>query len=286
MNVWSYTLDADGHLAAKAPIIASTFRDSDPDFSPDGRRISFTSGRNGSFGIWVSDSDGGNPRLLFDGGPYVTGSSRWSPDGRRIAFDTRANDPVQVGNPSIWTIDANGGQARRLTEASTGDVAPSWSHDGAWVYFASTRGGSLQIWKTPSQGGPAVQVTHKGGFEGFETDDGKYLLYVRGRETPGIWRVPVTGGEEVLVTERDQVGYWRCWRVARGGIYFATATPPAGPRLEFLDLATGTIQPIVSLAKAPDATIPGLAVDPQGRKLLVAQYDQNGSNIIMVERTR
>jgi Tol biopolymer transport system component len=286
MNVWSYTLDADDHLAAKGPIIASTFRDSDPDFSPDGRRISFTSGRNGSFGIWVSDGDGGNPRLLFDGGPYVTGSSRWSPDGRRIAFDTRANDPAEVGNPSIWTIDANGGQARRLTDASTGDVAPSWSHDGAWVYFASTRSGSLQVWKIPSSGGSAVQITHNGGFEGFETDDGKYLLYVKGREMPGIWRVPVTGGEEVLVTDRDEVGYWRCWRVARGGIYFATATAPGGPRLEFLDLASSEIRPIASLAKAPDATIPGLAVDPEGRKLLVAQYDQNGSNIIMVERTR
>jgi hypothetical protein len=36
----------------------------------------------------------------------------------------------------------------------------------------------------------------------------------------------------------------------------------------------------------PDATIPGLAVSPDGRSLLVAQYDQNGSNIIMVERAR
>jgi hypothetical protein len=71
-----------------------------------------------------------------------------------------------------------------------------------------------------------------------------------------------------------------------GRIYFATATPPTGPRLEVLDLASGVIKPITLLSKPPDTTIPGLAVSPDGRSLLVAQYDRNGSNIIMVERAR
>jgi len=286
MNIWSWTLDAKGAVTAKAPLIASTFRDSDPDYSPDGRRIAFTSGRNGSFGIWVSDIDGGNPRLLFDGGAYVTGSPRWSPDGRRIVFDTRAHDPANLGNPSLWVVDADSGPARRLSGPGTGDVAPSWSRDGAWIYFASTRGGNLQIWKMPSAGGAAVQITRKGGFEGFESEDGRFLLYSRGRQTPGIWRVPIGGGDEVLVSDGDQVGYWRCWRVARGGIYFGTATLPAGPRLEYLDLASGAIETIAPLSRMPDATIPGLAVSPDGRALLLAQYDQNGSNIIMAGRER
>jgi Tol biopolymer transport system component/DNA-binding winged helix-turn-helix (wHTH) protein len=286
MNIWKFTLDESGRVISQAPLIASTFRDSDPDYSPDGRRIAFTSGRNGSFGIWVNDSDGSNARLLFDGGAYVTGSPRWSPDGKRIVFDSRANDPARRGNPSIWIVDADGGQLRRLTEAGTGDVAPSWSRDGAWVYFASTRSGTLQLWKIPSQGGAAIQVTRKGGFEGFESPDGKFLLYVKGREIPGIWRVPVGGGDETPLSDRDHVGYWRCWRVARGGIYFASAAPPGEPRLEFLNLATGAIEKIATLSKPPDATIPGLAVSPDGQALLLAQYDQNGSNIIMVERGR
>jgi Tol biopolymer transport system component len=107
MNIWSYAMDDAGRITSKQPLIASTFRDSDPDYSPDGRRIAFTSGRNGSFGIWLSDYDGTNARLLFDGGAYVTGSPRWSPDGRRIVFDTRANNPAKVGNPSIWAVNAD-----------------------------------------------------------------------------------------------------------------------------------------------------------------------------------
>jgi Tol biopolymer transport system component len=286
MNIWKFSLDEAGRVVGRAPLIASTFRDSDPDYSPDGRRIAFTSGRNGSFGIWVSDADGSNARLLFDGGPYVTGSPRWSPNGKRIVFDSRANDPAKVGNPSIWMVDADGGQLRRLTQADTGDVAPSWSHNGSWVYFASTRSGTLQIWKVPFEGGQAVQVTRKGGFEAFESPDGQHLLYVKGREIPGIWRVPVNGGEEVPVTEQDQVGYWRCWRVARGGLYFASAASPGAPRLAFLNLASGAIEQIATLSKPPDPTIPGLAVSPDGLSILFAQYDQNGSNIIMVERGR
>ncbi len=286
MNIWQFDVDAAGAVTAKQPLIASTFRDSDPDFSPDGRRIAFTSGRNGSFGIWVSDRDGSNQRLLFDGGAYVTGSSSWSPDGKRIAFDTRAKNRESIGNPSIWTVDVEGGQSRRLSVGSNGDVAPTWSRDGAWIYFGSTRSGTLQIWKIPSQGGEAVPVTQKGGFTGFETEDGQFLLYVKGRETPGIWRVPANGGEEVLVSDRDQMGYWRCWRVARGGIYFATAAGSAGPRIEFFNLATGAIRTLASLPKSPDPTIPGLAIAPDGGSLLLAQFDQNGSNIIMVEHGR
>jgi len=286
MNIWAYTLNGKGGVASKAPLIASTFRDSDPDYSPDGRRIAFTSGRSGSFGIWVCDADGSNSRLLFDGGPYVTGSPNWSPDGRKIVFDTRAKDPAKAGNPSVWMVDADGGEAHPLTGAGTGDVAPTWSRNGMWIYFASTRSGALQIWKISARGGAAVQVTRKGGFQGYETPDGRNLLYVKGRQLPGVWRVPVDGGDEVSVTDRDQVGYWRCWRVARNGIYFATADVPEGPRLEFLDLTTGALQRITGLAKAPDSTIPGLAVSPDERTLLLSQYDQSGSNVIMVDRFR
>jgi Tol biopolymer transport system component len=182
-------------------------------------------------------------------------------------------------------VDAAGGEARQLT-AGTRDVAPSWSHDGAWTYFGSTRSGALQIWKVPSQGGAAVQVTRHGGFEGFESDDGRYLRYVRGRQIPGIWQVPVNGGDEVALTDVDEVGFWRSWRAARGGIYFATAAGPSGPRIQFLDLATGKVQRLAPLPKAPDATIPGIAVSHDGHRLLLVQYDQSGSNIIMAERAR
>jgi Tol biopolymer transport system component len=286
MNIWSLGLDATRRVISKAQIIASTFRDSDPDYSPDALKIAFMSGRSGGYGIWVCSSDGTNPRLLFDGNPYVTGSPRWSPDGRWIAFDSRSNDPAKAGKPEICIINAEGGQLRHLTTHPAGGVAPSWSRDGRWVYFGSTRSGNLEIWKMPADGGPAVQITRHGGFEGFESADGRYLYYLKGRTIPGIWRVPIDGGEEVLITAHNQAGMWRSWRVARDGVYYATATRPLGPRLEFFDFATGNVREICRMVKAPDLTIPGLAVSPDGRHLLYAQYDQYGSNIMVAEGFR
>jgi hypothetical protein len=138
----------------------------------------------------------------------------------------------------------------------------------------------------PAAGGAAVRVTHGGGFEAFESADGRYLYYLKGRAIPGIWRVPTAGGDEVLVTDRDQAGLWRSWRVTGRGIYYATAALPPGPRLEFLDLATGQVHEIDRTIKAPDVTNPGLAESPERRRLLYAQYDQSGSNILMVEGFR
>ena len=53
---------------------------------------------------------------------------------------------------------------KRITTESSEDVVPSWSNDGKWIYFASNRTGTLQIWKSPSSGGAARQVTRQGGF--------------------------------------------------------------------------------------------------------------------------
>ncbi len=286
MNIWRLDLDAGGRTISRTQLIASTFRDSDPDYSPDGRRIAFTSGRSGGFGIWVCSSDGADPKLLFDGGGYVTGSPRWSPDGRRIVFDSRSNSLTTGGNPDVYIVSAEGGELRRLAAGPGGGVAPSWSRNGHWIYFGSTRTGRMEIWKMPAAGGTAVQVTRRGGFEGFETADGQYLYYLKGRTTPGIWRIPTGGGEEAPVTDRDQAGLWRSWGLVGGRLYYATATPPLGPRLLFMDLASGQVHEITRMAEAAELTIPSLAISPDGRHILHAQYDERGSDVMMIEHFR
>ncbi|MGI8961078.1 MAG: protein kinase domain-containing protein [Bryobacteraceae bacterium] len=86
--------------------IASKQDDSEPQFSPDGKWIAFSSERSGNFEIWVCGSDGGNPmQLISFGGPQV-GSPRWSPDSRWIAFDS-----TKDGSSHIYVISADGGSA-------------------------------------------------------------------------------------------------------------------------------------------------------------------------------
>jgi Tol biopolymer transport system component len=57
----------------------------------------------------------------------------------------------------------------------TNEVKPSWSHDGKWIYFSSSRTGAVEIWKIPAAGGEPIQVTRDGGYVAFESLDGKTL---------------------------------------------------------------------------------------------------------------
>ncbi len=103
-----------------------------------------------------------------------------------------------------WSAPTEGRPGVSPTEPSD-EVRPSWSGNGRWIYFGSDRTGTWQVWKLPSEGGPAVQVTRKGGREAFESPDGKSVYYHK-RDVPGIWRVPVEGGEEAQVLDAGNQG--------------------------------------------------------------------------------
>jgi Tol biopolymer transport system component/DNA-binding winged helix-turn-helix (wHTH) protein len=281
-NIWRIGLH--GSKVQENPrlkLISSTQEDSGPQYSSDGKRIVFASRRSGTFEIWECDSDGSNPRPLTNIGGPLTGTPRWSPDGRQIAFDSWIQ-----GNADIYVINADGGKPRRLTFDADEDITPSWSQDGRWVYFGCTRSGTMQIWKVPAEGGEAVQVTRHGGFEGFESTNGKYFYYSKGRAVPGIWRVPGGGGDESPILEQHRAGMWRYWAVTEQGIYFATAEIASHPSIEFFSFTTGKITQVAKLDAPLSKTDPGLAVTPDGQWLLVVQMDQSGSDIVMAHDFR
>lgn len=295
-NIWR--IEVPGSTGQRNPptrLIYSTQADSDPEYSPDGSRIAFASTRSGNSEIWVCQSDGSNPiQLTTLGG--LTRTPRWSPDGRHIAFESH---PAGGSNADVYVVAAEGGRPRRLTTDASEERAPGWSRDARWIYFGSARSGMGQIWKAPAEGGEAVQVTQGGGFEGFESADGRWLYYTRGRyegEPTGVWRVPAGGGKETLVFDNRKPGLWRFWTVVKEGIYFITAENPSQPMIEFFGFANGNVTHVVGLEKP----IPlfgrlnsgltqfssGLTVSPDGRWILYTQLDQGGSDIMLVENFR
>jgi len=255
-------------------LISSTRLDFMPQYSPEGKRIVFQSDRSGSSELWVCDSEGKNPVQLTTFGGPLTGTPRWSPDGQRIAFDSRLE-----GNADIYVISAEGGKPHRLTTETSEDIVPSWSRDGKWIYFCSNRSGNLQVWKMPVEGGEAVQMTKQDGFEGFESPDGKFFYYAKGRNIPGLWRIPVGGGEETPVISFYKAGWWRSWAVIDGGIYFLTAEPPPRPVINFFSFATNKVKQI---AKVEKEAFVGLSVSPDGRWLIYTQIDDRGSDIMLM----
>jgi Tol biopolymer transport system component/DNA-binding winged helix-turn-helix (wHTH) protein len=280
-NIWRIEITGAAKQAtAPVKLIATSMREYAPQYSPDGQKIVFGSNRSGSQEIWVCDRNGENQIPVTNIGALNTSTPRWSPDGRQIAFDS-----LQEGNRDIYVISANGGRPHRFTREPSEDARPSWSRDGRWIYFGSNRSGSVQIWKMPVEGGPAVQVTRQGGLEGFESPDGRSFYYAKGRLVPGIWRIPVAGGEEALVLDHHRAGYWLYWAVTEQGIYFATEETRRRPVIEFYSFATGKVTLVMQLEK-PLGGVRGLTVSPDGRWILYTQFDQSGSDIMLMENFR
>ena len=277
INVWRRRLNSSVSAGAADRFISSTRIESGPQFSPDGTKIAFESTRSGAYEIWTCQSNG-NGLLQLTHFNSPTGTPRWSPDGQQIAFAS-----LSAGIADIFVIDSRGGAPRKLTSDSSNDVVPSWSRDGQWIYFVSNRSGSGQIWKMRFTGGPALQVTHGGGFAAFESLDGKYLYYAKGPAISGLWRVPTSGGEEAEVIGSLEAGYWGYWAVVEDGIYYLDSTTKPG--IAFFEFATGRTTRIFGLEN-PAKGMPGLAIAPDKKTILYAQQDSLSSDIILVENFR
>ncbi len=273
-NIWKVDLSA--RSAALDEGLSSTYRDVFPQYSPDGKRITFYSNRAGRLDIWVANADGSQAaRLTSLAGP-TTGSPRWSPDGQEISFDSDTG-----GNYQIYTVSADGGQPRKLTKDAFTNITTNWSHDGRWIYFSSKRSGDFQIWKMPARGGDAVQVTHGGGIAPTESPDGKTLYFAKNIGADGVWKMPVEGGPETkVVPSLHRYNY----AVTDKGIYFTPdATRDQSASVQFLNFATGIATPVVKVQKPLDL---GITVSPDGRTLLYAQIDSAGRNLMLVENFR
>jgi Tol biopolymer transport system component/DNA-binding winged helix-turn-helix (wHTH) protein len=270
-NIWRVDL-TNAHLKDAAAFIASTRNEYHPSYSPDGKRIAFESNRFGNEEIWVSDANGVGAVQLTSFRNAYAGTPRWSPDGQQIAFDSNA-----ARQWDIYVIPSQGGKPIRLTSGSGSKTRPSWSQDGKWIYYCGSGGGSLQIWKKAAIGGAEMQITKNGGCNQMESPDGRYVYYLN-KDESALWRVPVTGGEEVELAE---LGPEAQFTVGKHGVYFVSSID--ANTLKFLEYATGSIKVLGAL---PGPVFPGLAVSPDEHWLLYGKSDWGGSQLLLVEKFR
>jgi eukaryotic-like serine/threonine-protein kinase len=246
LNIWRVDLNGPGKEPSQ-PIgfISSTQIEQYPAYSPDGRRIAFMSQRSGTDEIWICDSDGSRAvQLTSFGGAAIYGPS-WSPDSQKVALTV-----AQKGmKEDVYVVGVNGGAPRRMTTDPAEDKWPYWSHDGKWIYFSSTRSGREEIWKMPSGGGEAVQITRNSGDVPQESADGKFLYYMKGwPEAVSVWRASVDGNQETKVL--DSVHSEGQWTVGKEGIYFFRPPDKMGHSdICFYEFASGQIRKVLTIQR-------------------------------------
>jgi Tol biopolymer transport system component/predicted Ser/Thr protein kinase len=265
-NIWR--VDLSNPAGTPSSFIASTRGDWSPEYSRDGKRIVFPSGRSGAVEIWACDADGSNEAQLTARGNY-SGSPRWSPDGRRIAFDSNIG-----GYWQIFVMASHGGQPQQVTFDSANNARPGWSQDGRWLYFSKGQSsGRGELWKIPASGGNAAQLMRNDGMNALESEDGRAIYYNSGA---AIMKAAVDGSGETKVIDGVAT---HTFALTRGGIYYLSKLPH--PEVRFFSFASGKSRVILK----PEKPIgQGLSVSPDGHWLLYAQEEgRSGSDLMLVE---
>ncbi|HUF24203.1 MAG TPA: protein kinase [Vicinamibacterales bacterium] len=170
-----------------------------PAWSPDGTELLYVTQnvidpalRFTTSEMWVASIATGETRLLSRGD---AAQPSWSPTGRRIAYWGRTGADT---SGDIYTIPAGGGTPVAVTSEPSIDWNPVWAPDGRHLYFASDRGGSMNLWRVPIEEatgavlGRAVPVTTGGGAASQHvtiSKDGSRIAYVARIETMNVQKV-------------------------------------------------------------------------------------------------
>ena len=186
--------------------------DSQPRWSPDGKKIAFVSAREDKPQIFLISPFGGEAEKFTDSKSGVQ-SFQWSPDGSRIAYvaqqeptaeeekKLKDKDDAQVIDQNfklarIWVINVT---TKKATDVVKGDYTasdPQWSPDGRQIAFVSDRSGSPQLYIMNRDGGNLQRLTFTGSYNAAPTwsPDGRWIAYeTRVRGQFDIWLIDPSG---------------------------------------------------------------------------------------------
>jgi TolB protein len=177
--------------------------DAEGTVAPDGKKIVFTSARDGDLDIYDMNIDGTQPRRLtnelgYDGGPWHSQDGQWivwrasrpkTPEEVARYKDLFAKNLVMPVKLELMLMKADGTQKRQLTSNGAANFAPYFHPNGRQIIFASNvnnpnpRSPNFDLFLINRDGTGLEQITFDEGFDGFPmfTNDGKKLVWASNR---------------------------------------------------------------------------------------------------------
>jgi Tol biopolymer transport system component len=153
-NAEVYATNADG--SAPRRLTDHPMDDVHPGWSPDGRTVTWISFREGSPRVWRMAPDGSDPRpVRSDERQLVDLDFAWSPDGARLAIVSQSG-PKEV---EIAIVEPSSGRVLATIDGPGPDEQPTWSPDGRWLAFTSSREGSADVFLATADGRSVQRLT-------------------------------------------------------------------------------------------------------------------------------
>jgi Tol biopolymer transport system component len=191
-------------------------------WTPGGKRILFSSQRDGAYRLWQIKTSGGPPTLV-PGADRRARQPSLSSDGRRLAFTEQ--------NYSTWiwrrSLDRGGpGTPQAFLSSSRKDDSPQYSPDGRRVVFISDRSGPEEIWICDSGGANAAPLGSLAGFTPGTprwSPDGATIVFDSRHEGFGaIYLIAANGGRPRRLTSATSNSMMPSWSSDGRSIYFAS----------------------------------------------------------------
>jgi dipeptidyl aminopeptidase/acylaminoacyl peptidase len=160
------------------------FTVSDPQWSPDGTRITYTArptprADDGALSdVWMVTIAGGEKKKLASG-DGASDNARWSPDGQWIAFTGSADRDPGPSTAYLYLLPAAGGTPKQLTTKFDLSVGtPVWSRDGKTIYFSTNLLEAIEVYSCDIATGSVKQLSRRGGSTGITeiSRDGKTIV--------------------------------------------------------------------------------------------------------------
>ena len=199
-----------------------------PNWSHDGRRITFTACRVTDFSceVYVMNADGsGQTKLTNDfTADYM---SVWSPDDQRIAFVSERD-----GSPQIYVMNADGSNPTRLTQSGAVDQLPTWSPDGTRIAFQTNRDGNNEVYVMNADGSNPTNLTQSPADDEFPawSPGGDKIAFRSFRDGNGeIYVMNVDGSHPTRLTSNPADDYYPAWS-------------PTGDRIAFVSNRDGNFE--------------------------------------------